>query len=177
VTWDPITDPVDYILLAGQKSPGLADVIGAGSPREWDIRKGHGISGANSVFTGLSLARFSVKLRLYTVQDWSDWHAWKPLVDKLPTRRGGEGKDSGKLDISHPFLQMCGIKAAGVEDVLQPEQTADGEWTIEIKFIEFRRPKFGLAKPEGAAASPVDPIEEEWIKPLTQQVQRLASEP
>jgi hypothetical protein len=177
VTWDPITDPVDYILLAGKRSPGLAEVKGAGSPREWDIRKGYGLSGAASVFTGLSLAKFTVTLRLYTVEDWADWHVWKPLVDKVPKRRGGEGKDSGKLDISHPLLWECGIKAAGVEDVKQPEQTGDGEWSIEILFIEFRMPKFALAKPEGAAATTVDPVEEEWIKPLMQQVQRLASEP
>lgn len=174
MTWDPITDPCDYIRLAGVKSPGIADVVGASSPRDWDIRKGMGLSGAFSVFTGVSLAKFSVKLRLYTVEDWHLWYAWKPLVDKLPTRRGGGGKDSGVLDIWHPLLEALDIKAVAVAEPMQPEQTDHGEWTIEIKFIEFRYPKIALAKPEAAAATPVDPIEEKVIKPLMEQFQSLA---
>jgi hypothetical protein len=181
VTWDPITSPCDYILLASKRSPGIAEVRGASSPRKWDERDGLGITGAFSVFTGRGLAHFSVVLRLYSAQDWQDWHEWKPIVDRLPTRRGGEGKDSGKLAIWHPLLQTLDIKAVGVAEVMQPDQTGDGEWSIEIKFVEFRVPKVTLAKPEGAdetTAEAIDPIEENWIKPLTSllQVERLASE-
>lgn len=176
MTWDPLVSPCDYITLARRKSPGIAEVSGASSPRKWDEREGYGITGSLSVFKGRGLAHFSVTLKLYTVQDWIDWYAWKPIVDKLPTRRGGGGKDSGALDISHPLLEGLDIKAVGVAEVMQPVQTGDGEWSIEIKFIEFRHPVIALAKPEGAEATPVDPIEEEWIKPLTEQLQRYASE-
>lgn len=174
MAWNPITEPCDYILLAQQKSPGLATVEGASSPRKWDEREGYGISGAFSVFRGRGLAKFSVKLRLTTEQHWADWAAWKKLVDKLPTRRGGSGKDTGNLDIWHPLLEDVGVTSVAVAERLQPVQVVDGEWTIEIKFIEFRRPKLSLAKPEGAAATPVDPIEENVIKPLLQEFQRLA---
>lgn len=176
VTWDPITSPCDYILLAGIKSPGLADVSGASSVRRWDEREGFGISGAFSVFKGRGLAHFSVKLRLYSDTDWAAWYAWKQIVDKLPTRRGGDGKDSGVLDIWHPLLEGLDIKAVAAAEVMQPEQTDNGEWTIEIKFLEFRYPKIALAKPEAAAATPVDPVEEKIIKPLTAQFQSLADE-
>lgn len=176
MTWNPIDEPCDYILLAGIKSPGLADVVGASDIRGWDVRKGMGISGAFSVFTGQDLSRFSVRLRLYTDTDWAAWYAWKPIVDKLPTRRGGGGKDSGVLDIWHPVLEGLDIKAVGAAEVMQPEQTDDGVWTVEIKFIEFRYPKLTLAKPEAAAATPVDPVEEQIIKPLIEQVQSLADD-
>jgi hypothetical protein len=179
MTWDPITSPCDYILLASKKSPGIAEVRGASSPRKWDERDGVGITGAALVFKGRGLAHFSVVLRLYSAQDWQDWHAWKPIVDKLPTSRG-EGNDSGTLAIWHPLLQTLDIKAVGVAEVMQPDQTGDGEWSIEIKFVEWRAPKYALAKPEGAveSAAVVDPIEEEWIKPLTAllQIERMASE-
>lgn len=177
MAWDPITDPKDYILLGGQKSPGLADVSGASSPREWDERKGYGLSGSFSVFCGRRLAHFSVKLRLSTVEHWADWYAWKGIVDKIPKRRGA-GKDSGNLDIWHPVLEGLDIRAVGVAEVMQPEQTDHGEWTIEVKFIEFRHPRVTLAKPESAAATPNDPIEDA-IARLTEQVQveALASEP
>ena len=176
MTWDPETQSCDYILLSGKKSPGFAEVVGAASIRKWDERPGFGLSGAFSVFTGRGLAHFTVRLRLYTPEDWSEWYAWKPIVDKLPTRRGGSGKDTGTLDIWHPLLEALDIRAVAVEEVRAPEQTDHGEWTIEIKFIEFRHPKLTLAKPEGSAATPVDPVEEEIIKPLTKQFLDLAGE-
>ena len=46
----------DYIVLAGQRSPGLAVVRGSDSPRKWDVRNGYGFSGATIVYTGLGLA-------------------------------------------------------------------------------------------------------------------------
>jgi len=176
MTWNPITDPCDYIKLSDVKSPGLADVSGASSVRRWDEREGFGISGAFSVFKGRGLAHFSVKLRLYSVEDWDGWDAFKPIVDKLPTRRGGTGKDSGVLDIWHPLLETLDIKAVAAAEVMQPEQTDSGEWTIEIKFLEFRYPKIALAKPDAAAATPVDPVEEQIIKPLIKQLQGLSDE-
>lgn len=177
MVWDPINEPQDYILLVQQKSPGIAEVVGASSVRKWDEPSGPGISGARSVFMGRPLAHFSVKLRLYTAEDWAAWHAWKPLVTAVPKRRGAKGKDTGALDISHPLLAEVGISSVAVEELKAPEQTDHGEWTIEIRFIEFRPPHFGaLAKPEGAAATPVDPIEQNVIKPLLDQYNALAED-
>jgi len=173
VPFDPIDAPCDYILLAGQKSPGVAEIVGASSPREWEERNGYGVTGGFSVFMRRKLARFSVRLRLYESEDWIAWRAWKPIVDKLPKRRGGSGADSGMLSIWSPQLEDLDIKAVGVAEVGQPEQTGDGEWTIEIKFIEHRSPKVTLAKPQGAAAEPVDPIDK-VIEGLTDQFQSLA---
>lgn len=172
MTWNPIDSPCDYILLAQQKSPGIAEVVGASSPRAWDEREGFGISGSFSVFKGRRLAKFSVRLRLYTPEDWAGWHAWKPLVDKLPTRRGSKGADSGVLDIWHPLLEALDIRAVAVTDVMQPVQEDAGEWVVEIKLIEFRHPKLTLAKPEAAAATPHDPVDE-VINGLTKQLEGL----
>lgn len=174
MTWDPLGEPVapetptrpgigDQIWLAQQWSPGLCEITGANSPREWEERKGYGWSGALVIFKGIGLARFSVKLKLYTAADWRDWSLFKPLVDKPPL-----GKRPRALDIWHPLLVDQGIYAVVVEDLGQPEQTNDGEWTIELKLVEYRFPKFGLAKPDGAAATPVDPYEQ-YIEKLTKQ--------
>lgn len=175
MTWNPIDTPQDYILLAGQKSPGIAEVSGASSIREWDVRKGYGIAGAYSVFKSLDLSRFSVTLRLYSRQDWADWGVWKKIVDKLPKRRTGNGADSGCLDITHPLLEDVGIHAVGVAERLQPVQTGDGEWSIEIRFIEFRRPKLAIAAPDAAQAEPHDPVDDK-IQALLDQASKLAAE-
>jgi hypothetical protein len=183
MSWDPISRPQDYILLASEKSPGLAEIVGANSPRKWDERKGYGFSGAIVVFRGLGLSHFSVKLRLYTQIDWDNWHDWKRLVDKPPppTPAKGDGGSSGfkrprGMDIQHPLLADLGIHSVVVEDVLVPDQTDDGEWTIEIKFIEFRQPVFALSKPVAAQATPVDPDQAE-IGRLNDQANSLAGPP
>lgn len=170
MSWDPITKPVDYILLSGKRSPGLAEVTGATSPRRYDERRGYGLSGATVVFRGIGLTRFTVKLRLYTEIDWADWDAWKPLIDRPPV-----GTRPRSLDIWHPHLEALEVKSCVVEDVAQPEQTADGEWTIELKFIQYRRPVLALAKPEGSKAAPVDPVDQR-IEQLTKQFQDLAAQ-
>lgn len=162
MTWNPITDPIDYVLVAGKKSPGIATILGASSPRRWDERKGYGLSGAFVVFRGLGLSKWTVQLRLYTEEDWRTWDEWKEVVKKPPVSAQGDlgfFRRPRALDIWHPILEDLGIKSAVVEDLLQPLQTADGEWTIEIKMIEFRRPEFNLAKPEGSEKEVTDPVD------------------
>jgi hypothetical protein len=175
MAFDPITSPQDYILLAGKRSPGIAEVLNAASIREWDERGAYAVTGGFSVFKKRKLAHFSVKFTLYTRQDFADWAAWKPIVDQLPKRRGGNTPDSGRLSIEHPILADLGIKDCGVEEVGQPDQVDHGVWAVVIKFIEFRAPAMTLAKPEGAKTTPVDPYDQ-YIEGLTGQFQRLANE-
>lgn len=183
MSFDPVTSPVDYILLASQRSPGFADVKGLGTPRKWEERRSYGFGGAISVYRGRSLSKFSVALRLYTAEDWEDWHAWRPLVERPPVPEPDPtspirsfGRTPRALDIWHPILEDFGIVAVGIEDVLQPLQTADGEWTIEIKFIEYRRPRFALSKPKGSQDRPsTDPVDI-FIEQLSAQNDALAAE-
>lgn len=165
--WNPIDEPQDWVDFSGQITPGLADIVGAGSPRRWDERESYGLSGATVVYHGLKLAHFSVKLRLYTTQHWDDWYAFKPFIDRVPA-----GRRQGPLDITHPLLAQVGIRSVVVEDVLAAEQTDDGEWTIEIKLIEYRKPVLSLAKPDGAKATPADPEDAE-LEQNRQQINAL----
>lgn len=135
MTFNPVSEPIDYVLLANRRSPGLATLSNVSSPRRWDERKGYALSGARVVFRGIGLARPILTLRLYTEQDFADWHEWRSLVQRPPV-----GERARAQDIWHPILEDLGITKVVVEDVLQPRQTADGEWSIDIKFIEFRRP-------------------------------------
>lgn len=149
MTFSPLTNPVDYIELAGQRSPGIATVSGASSPRRWDERKGFAMSGARVVFRGIGLAHFTVTLRLVSAQDWDDWEAWRPLVQRPPV-----GVYARAQDIQHPILADLDITSAVVEDVSQPSQVEDGVWDIEIKFIEYRRPMPALSSIDGTDDQP-----------------------
>lgn len=155
--WNPLDEPQDWVDFAGQQTPGLADVVGAGTPRSWDERDSYAVAGAFLVYHGKKLSHFSVRVRLYTTQDWDDWWAFLPFINKLPRR----GRPAQAIDITHPLLAALNIRAVVVEDILQPEQTADGEWTIEIKLIEFRAPVISVAKADAAKATPADPEDAE----------------
>lgn len=151
--WNPIAEPQDWVDFAGIRSPGLADIVGSGSPRSWDERDSYAVAGAFLVYHGKKLSHFSVKLRLYTEADWEGWWQLRPVLAKLPRR----GQVAKAIDITHPLLAANNIRAVVVEDILQPEQTDHGEWTIEIKLIEFRAPVIAAAKADGAQATPADP--------------------
>lgn len=152
--WNPIDYPQDYVLVAGRKTPGVADVVGADSPRNWDEREGYGLSGALLVFHGLKLSHFVINIRLFTQSDWADWRKFRPLVLKPPI-----GKRQKALDVAHPLLEQVGIRSAVVDNLKTAQQTDNGEWTISIEMIEFRGPRVALAKPDGSQAGPTDPYD------------------
>jgi hypothetical protein len=166
--WNPITEPVDYVLLADQRSPGLAELQKASSPRRWDERRGYGLSGARVVYRGIALSHFTLLLRLYTVEDWDAWHEWKALVQRAPDQTRPRA-----LDFSHPITDELGIRSVVVENVLQPVQTADGEWTIEIGLIEYRTPTPALLRPDGSVTRAAgNGTPEQTIEFLDVQIQR-----
>jgi hypothetical protein len=167
-SWEPLTQSVNYVRICGVRSPGIAEIHGAGSPRKFDVRRGYGLSGGFVIFRGNELARFEIRIRLYTIEDWALWNGWRALVDKPPL-----GTRARALDIQHPQLEPLQIRSIVVEDVDQGVQTADGEWTFTIKCLEYRSPKLALAKPEGSAATPKDPYDT-VIEELASQFQALA---
>lgn len=154
MTWNPIDEPIDYVLLADQRSPGIAEIRNANSPRRLRRRNGYGLSGATVIFLGLALSEPILVLRLYSREDWEGWQAWRPLVQRPPL-----GERARALDIWHPILEMQGIRSVLIEDVSQPIEDDDGVWTIEIKMVEYRRPEFTLSEPEGSQDTPTDPID------------------
>lgn len=162
MTFNPLDEPVDHILLAGQRSPGLAVVTNADSLRRWDERRGYALSGARVVFRGIGLARPVVTLRLLSAEDWAAWHEWRPLVQRPPV-----GERARAQDIWHPILEDLEIVSVVVENVLQPVQVADGEWNVVLKFIEFRRP-IPTLETVGASQSRPATAAEKSITALTQ---------
>lgn len=153
MTFNPLSDPVDYILLSGVRSPGLAVLSGAGSPRGWDERRGYGLTGSTLIFRGNRLSRFACTLRLFTDEHWAEWEDFKDLVQRPPV-----GERDRAMDIWHPILVDLEINSVVVENVAQPIREGESNiWKIDIKFIEFRRPEFALSQPEGSESEDNDP--------------------
>lgn len=145
MTWNPLDTPVDFVLLGGQRSPGIAEITGANSPRRLKEFKGFHLEGARVIFRGVDLAHPILTLRLYTADDWDGWHRFSRLVREPPV-----GKRAKAIDIWHPLLEMNGIRAVMIQDVGQPQQTADGEWTVQIKMTESRPLKRNLETIDGS---------------------------
>lgn len=172
MTFNPITEPVDFAILAGVRTPGICEVQGFKIPLRWDERRGYGLSGATLRFRGIALSRGKLILRLYTEQHWTDWETFAPIVQRPPL-----GERAHSLEISHPILEDLGVRSVVIESVSQPTQTADGVWTIEIALIQWQRPQIALSTPAGATPEPEPQNERQVIiRQLMGQVQELAAE-
>jgi hypothetical protein len=157
--WNPITQPIDRIKMGGKWSPGICDISGASAPRKWEEIGGYGMSGALLVYRGWGISHFSIRLRLYSEDDWAVWDDFKALVTRPPRNTRPHS-----IDVSHPLLEDLQIRSVVVEDLLVPEQTADGEWTIEIKVIAYRTlTRSEVAVDGGAGDTPLDALDLELL--------------
>lgn len=145
-TFDPYASPVDYVLLGGQRSPGIADIVDADRLRRLHERRGFALSGATVRDQGAQLVHFKVRLRFYTSDDFDLYDTWRQLLDRPP------GRSTNALDFSHPITDLVGITSVIPERIGQPVQTADGEWTVEIGFCEYRNPQPALDAVQGSDA-------------------------
>jgi hypothetical protein len=147
VAANPLRTPdlYDVIRLAGKTSPGQCDLSGAHAPRKWDVFRGFGLSGATTVFTGIDIDKFSVRLSFWDPDQIDDYNTnFAPLL-ALPPR----GKRPKSLDFYHPQASdpPIGIRSVGVQDVTQLQQVGDGLWAVDILLIPFIPPKPHVAKP------------------------------
>lgn len=167
--WSATEHGIDYAIIAGTKTPGICEIVGADAPRKWDERQGYALSGAWLIFTGNGLAHFSIKLKLYTKQHWLDWWRFRPLIAKRPQPVVQGDMFFARphaLDIWHPLLEPLGIVSIVIESESQPVLTDEtGEWTIELKVIQFRAPVGpAAAKPVASKPTPApDAVEQEII--------------
>jgi len=168
---DPISNREDYdhVILAGQRSPGIATIDGANSPRRLIEHNGVGLSGARVRFAGVMLSHFKLILKLYTAEHFADWtDNFSPLLAAPPI-----GVRAHALDIEYPTLADLGIRAVLIENVKAPIQTGDGEWTVEIDLCEYRNPQPALSAPTGASNGPAETENEYLIRQATTEYHEL----
>lgn len=152
------------------RSPGLAVVKNAGSPRNWKPNEGHGLDGATLTYLGANLSKFDVDIFCWMPAHFVEWEFFASLLlcKPLPLPAAGIALPEFALSIGHPILNArpwC-IDKVVVEDVSSWEQNDVGLFSLTIKFIEYRKPVSVLRKafegPPGVNASvpaPVDPGE------------------
>lgn len=136
----------DFILLNNVQSPGVAKVRGAGSPRNWDMQQGYGLSGAVLYYVGTPLAKFEVDIMVWLPAHFEQWRAFAKATLALPAPK----RIQTSMSIQHPELNDYPIEIfqCVVEDVGKWEQDDTGLWMRTIKFWAFRAPKPVLVKPD-----------------------------
>lgn len=164
---DPIAEPVDHIVLGGQRSPGTATIQGAELVRRLRERRAFGVAGATVVDQGAQLCHFEVVLKFTTSADFRAWDAFKALLVR-PAQRSTQG-----VDIEHPLLEDLEIRSVLPEGRSQFVQDDNGGQSVTLKFCEFRRPVPVLAVPDTTVAHrPPNGSPEQDIENLTAEFDR-----
>jgi hypothetical protein len=177
-----LSDPVDHILLGGQKSPGIAIVRSAKDKRSF---KFHGVpfaTGERVTFLKRELSEFEVVIKCFTSDDLIAFDIWRQVF-AAPDKRSvisdpdSGGKSTKALDIWHPHLEVLDITAVNVLEVSQFEPADDtGIWQCTIKMRQFKGlPQQTMATVAGAIAAPLSK-EEQLIQTLTKQNEQMLEE-
>lgn len=159
----------DHVLIAGERTPGIATIEGADAPKRLIKRRGYGLSGATVRDGGDELSEFKIFVDLFTAADFDAWTAFLPTILRrrtepatsifaLPRQRA--------LDIQHPFLEDLGIRSVMIGNVTQPKQVEAGRWRVEISVCEYREPRPALAAVSGSDDRP-ETANERLIRELT----------
>jgi hypothetical protein len=163
----------DYIVLDGEVSPGRAVIEGAARVRTYDIQKAPGASGAVIRYTGEGLARFKVRIDLWTKAHFAEWESFAAVLKKPPRFA---------LPIRHPVLSLppLSITTVVVADVSQFRPDENGLYSCTIDFVEYREVKPARATAKGAvptaalAQEAAESAKKREIREKTAELQRVA---
>jgi hypothetical protein len=169
--WNPLTTPVDFYLLNGIRSPGIASFPQLEASEKWEMITGPGLTGSVPIFRGIECSEFDVIHKLYTVEDWDQLHVFLPLVQRAP-----RGKRPQAKRILHPLLDLYDppVRAVVKTTVKLPSIPDDkGVYTFVVRYTEYYRPKPQQAKPEAAKPEPTKDPWEKVIDDKAGEVQKL----
>lgn len=142
----------DKVELGGLRNPGKATILGAGSPRDWDIRKGNGVDGAWVNYLGGNLKPFDILIELWDFPI----HALQWLEFSIALTKPGSRDNVHALSIYHPSLNAhpINITACVVQNVTAFESDDDGIMSCRITCLPFGAPR-PILKQRPVAAIPV----------------------
>lgn len=174
-TFDPFANPQDHVTIAGQRTPGIAEILDADKLRRLIERRGFALSGATVRDGGALLVHFKIRLTFTTSAHFEAWDVLRPLFARPPGRAGGAARNA--LDIEHPILALADIRSVIPEKIGQPVPTDTGAWAIELGFCEFRNPQPQLDAVDGSDAvrEPGNGTPEQTIASRTAELHDLAA--
>ncbi len=139
----------EFILVAGVRSPGLAEVSGADRTYDWDTKTAPGTEGATSTYKGKGPVTFTVKLTFWDSEQIDQWNRFRSLLKYESVKSVVK-----PVDIIHPALSQNGIGAAVTKKIGQLTHDGLGLYSVTVEFLEYFPPKKKDATqtPKGAVA-------------------------
>jgi hypothetical protein len=172
---DLIANPQNFALVGGKRTPGpVCELTGAALKRQWDKQKPSGSSGGRLVFKGRDFSEFTMRLMLLTSDDFAAWDVFKQILEQPPRLDAAGRRVLSGLDFAHPQTEDVGIRAVVLGERPQLVQGNTGDYTVDIKFIEYRDPEPVHARARGSRNSD-DPVDRE-IDALRRQGDALATQ-
>lgn len=139
----------DYVIFpGGLKTPGVCEIVGLSSPRNWNIQQGYGLSGATTIYAGTAAVKFKIVVKMWRSLDFVQWE----LLARLHLAKPPPFIKPLALGVSHPQLTTPphNISEIVIEDVEGPTQDDDGLWIATIHCLEWKKPLPALGKPLAA---------------------------
>ena len=152
MSYNPLKTPVDFVLINGMKTPGIARIEGGAERARIQQSPCPGVLGSFVRFVGRELAEFDIVLTFWLPEHWDAWRAFEPIVHVpafgvfpriVPT-------------VSHPELAQIRVTAMMIKEYVKPEVSDDGKGIVVLKCLEYRKPIKGFVAP----ASPDTPKNE-----------------
>ncbi|AKV03195.1 hypothetical protein AKJ09_09858 [Labilithrix luteola] len=141
---DPTAKDLNYVTVAGVRSPGRARISGADIVYLWDVQQPFGMSGGSTRFRGRGLSKFTLAIDLWRREHFIAWAAFKKLLEPPTLTK------PLVVAMGHPILTDANIKAIAIEKLGQPVRGDNGIWTSTSEILEYRDPVPAIVKPRGA---------------------------
>lgn len=136
--WDGrYRSPWDVFVFGGRTWPGVVSIDGQKSYRV-DQRFVPGLEGAKMTNLGLDASEVTIRLRLWTAAQWSEWEQIAPTLMPPAGKAVGQNKPR-PTTCYHPALAPLGITALYPVSIGVP-RVQGGLAEIQIKFLQYLPP-------------------------------------
>lgn len=141
----------NFFILGGARCPGKATLVSATKIYGWEIRKGNALTGATVVPTGDELVEAKFLVEVWSAEDYIGWlqFAAKFLsnaIQKLPGTTSSKAMRILHQQLNGPPLNVTEVVAKAVNPLANDGY---GLWSGEIVFLQYRRPRAALPRPNG----------------------------
>ena len=169
----------DTARIGGVITPGQVEITGGVSARKWDVWGGFGLTGATTVFTGIDVKDFGMRIKIWLPEQYDEFvQKIVPLLASPLNQASNTLVRPKALSFFHPAVSLppLSIRGVGIKEVSQWQQDDVGLWWIDIKLIPYMTPKPHVAKPIAAddgRPKPQDALDEK-ILALTDEIKKYA---
>jgi hypothetical protein len=149
-------DAWDRVELGGEVLPGVWRVDFQ-AVRNVDVKKSKGSDGGHIRDHGYDPSPITLTGKFI---DFADWFTYQKLLPSIHPKTAGGTR--APLSISHPALELMGVKTVYVREITAPQIDDGGICTVVIGCLEYQKPEPAeqsktVTKKAGATPNQTDP--------------------